>query len=139
VSLDYGRRSSLKRAVVLCVALTAVLGFAAGASALKVADPTPSQSFSDTTGNQGYLEVASDDGSGALVRGCNENEATPGGDDTTGYIWVNPDGEETPATYGNSTIGAGDADGEDGSPPRDIDEDTNDDCVGNNNDPDPTQ
>jgi hypothetical protein len=59
---------------------------------------------------------ASPDGSGALLRLCNENEATPAGDDLTGYIWVNPSGEDTPATYGNEVIGAGDEDGEDGGP-----------------------
>lgn len=126
----------MRRTLIVCVACLSAFIIAAGADALKVADPTPSQSFSDTTGNQGYVEVAAEDG--AVLRGCNENEATPAGDDFTGYVWVNPGGESTPATYGNETIGAGDADGEDGAAPRDIDEDTNDDCTGNDNDPDPT-
>jgi hypothetical protein len=127
----------MKRVLVLCFAVLAVVGFATPAMALKVADPTPNQGFSDADGNQGYVEVASDDGSGALVRGCNENGGTPAGDDFTGYIWVNPSGETTTPTYGNETIGAGDADGEDGAPPTDVDGDTNDDCAGNNNDPPP--
>jgi hypothetical protein len=121
----------MKRLFVTCLVAVAVFGVAAPATALKVADPTPNAAFSDSEGNQGYIEVAADDGSGALVRGCNENEATPAGDDATGYIWVNPSGEDTPATSGNATIGAGDEDGEDGLPPSDGDEDTNDDCAGN--------
>jgi hypothetical protein len=128
----------MKRLILLCCAVLIVLGVAPTVSAVKVYDPTPNQAFSDSTGNQGYLEVLADDGSGAVVRACNENESTPMGDDATGYIWVNPSGEDTPATYGNEVIGAGDRDGEDGQPPRDIDEDTNDDCPGNDNDPDPT-
>jgi hypothetical protein len=112
----------------LCVLAAMVVSFAVlPASAIKVADPTPNQMFSDGE-NQGYIEVASDDGSGALLRLCNENGDTPLGDDATGYIWVNPSGEDTPATYGNDVIGAGDEDGEDGSPPLDGDEDTSDDC-----------
>ena len=125
----------MRRIVVVCVTCLSAFVVAAGASALKVADPTPTQSFSDTSGNQGYLEVAAEDG--AVLRGCNENDATPGGDDVTGYVWINPSGETTPPTYGNATIGAGDADGEDGTVPRDVDEDTNDDCTGNDNDPPP--
>ncbi len=131
----------MKRVVLPCAICALMLAAAAPAVALKVADPTPNQVFSDTSdngGNQGYVEVASDDGSGNLVRACNENEATPAGDDLTGYIWVNPSGEDTTATYGNETIGAGDEDGEDSTTPQDVDEDTNDDCEGNDNDPDPT-
>jgi hypothetical protein len=120
-----------KRLVICCAAVAALFAMAGPASALKVADPTPNAAFSDAEGNQGYVEVASDDGSGALLRGCNENGATPGGDDVTGYIWVNPSGEGTTPTYGNATIGAGDADGEDGAPATDGDADTNDDCAGN--------
>lgn len=117
----------MKRLLAVGVVAVAALYVAGPASALKVADPTPNQAFSDGE-NQGYVEVASDDGSGALVRLCNENPNTPAGDDLTGYIWVNPSGEDTPATYGNNVIGAGDEDGEDGSPPLDGDGDTNDDC-----------
>ena len=128
-----------KRLLILFGGAVASAALLAGpASAIKIADPTPNAAFTDSEGNQGYVEVAADDGSGALVRACNENDATPAGDDATGYLWVNPNGEPTPATYGNETIGAGDADGEDGAAPRDVDEDTNDDCAGNNNDPDPT-
>lgn len=123
----------MKRTALL-IAAFAILGATAPALAEKVADPTPNQQFSDAHGNQGYVEVAAEDG--ALLRACNENEQTPAGDDLTGYIWVNPDGEDTPATYGNDTIGAGDADGADGDAPRDADEDTNDDCAGNDNDTD---
>ena len=121
----------MRKLFVTCVVAAALFGVAAPATALKVPDPTPNAAFSDAEGNQGYIEVAAEDGSGALVRGCNENDATPAGDDATGYIWVNPSGEGTPATYGNANVGAGDADGEDGLPPRDGDADTNDDCAGN--------
>jgi hypothetical protein len=121
----------MKRVLVLCFAVVAAIGIAKPAAAVKVTDPTPNAAFSDAEGNQGYVEVASDDGSGAVFRGCNENDATPGGDQFTGYIWVNPSGESTTPTYGNANIGAGDADGEDGAPPTDGDGDTNDDCAGN--------
>jgi hypothetical protein len=117
----------MKKLFVTCLVAVGVLGVAAPAQAIKVADPTPNAMFSDGE-NQGYVEVASDDGSGNLVRACNENGATPAGDDATGYLWVNPSGEDTPATYGNDVIGAGDEDGEDGSTPTDGDGDTNDDC-----------
>jgi hypothetical protein len=100
----------MKLVLVLFVAVVGVFGVGAGASALRVDDPVGA--FTDSQGNAGYVEVASDDGSGALFRGCNENEATPGGDDATGYIWVNPSGEDTTPTYGNNVIGAGDDDGE---------------------------
>ena len=126
----------MKRLVLPCAVGALMLAAAAPAGAIKVIDPTPNQAFSDSTGNQGYVEVAAEDG--AVLRACNENEATPAGDDLTGYIWVNPGGEDTTPTYGNTTIGAGDEDGEDGTTPNDIDEDTNDDCVGNADDPDPT-
>jgi hypothetical protein len=134
---DPGRRSFMKRVFVTLVVAAAagVFGLNAPAHALKIADPTPNAAFTDAEGNQGYIEVASDDGSGALLRACNENDATPAGDDATGYIWVNPSGESTPATYGNATIGAGDRDGEDATPPRDSDGDTNDDCTGNDDFP----
>ena len=125
----------MKRAAVLCCVVVVMFGVGAKVSALKVADPTPNKAFTDTEGNQGYIEVAGD--GGAVLRACNENDASPAGDKATGYIWVNPSGEPTTATYGNSTIGAGDADGEDGSPPADVDQDTNDDCAGNNTDPPP--
>ena len=128
----------MKRALVLSGGIAATFLLTVPAYGVKVADPTPGATFSDSSGNAGYIEVAADDGSGALVRGCNENEATPAGDDATGYLWVNPSGEGTTPTYGNEVVGAGDADGEDGTPPNDVDEDTNDDCAGNDNDPDPT-
>jgi hypothetical protein len=130
----------MKRLVLPCAIGALMLVAAAPAGAIKVIDPTPTGAFSDTSdngGNAGYVEVLSDDGSGNLVRACNENPNTPGGDDLTGYIWVNPSGESTTPTYGNATIGAGDADGEDGGAPNDVDEDTNDDCAGNDGDPDP--
>jgi len=118
----------MKRFALLLAALT-IAGATAPAMAEKVMDPTPNAAFTDSEGNQGYVEVAAEDG--ALLRACNENENTPAGDDLTGYIWVNPNGEGTPATYGNSTVGAGDSDGADGGAPTDGDGDTNDDCPGN--------
>jgi hypothetical protein len=118
-----------KRLAVCCVAVGALLATAGPAAAVKVADPTPNAAFSDAEGNQGYVDVAPDDG--AVLRACNENDGTPAGDQVTGYIWVNPNGEATTPTYGNATIGAGDADGEDATPATDGDLDTNDDCAGN--------
>jgi len=82
---------------------------APAALAVRVADPTPTGAFTDGQGNAGYVEA---DESNPAVRACNENEATPAGDDLTGYVWVNPNGEGTDATYGNANVGAGDADGE---------------------------
>jgi hypothetical protein len=118
-----------KRLAICCAAAGALLAMAGPASALKVADPTPNAAFTDAEGNQGYVEVAADDG--AVLRGCNENDATPAGDDATGYVWVNPNGEATPPTYGNANVGAGDADGADDAPNPDGDGDTTDDCAGN--------
>lgn len=74
-----------------------------------VSDPTPTGVFTDSAGNQGYVSAGPDNG----VRACNENDATPAGDSATGYIWVNPNGEDTTPTYGNGNVGAGDADGAD--------------------------
>lgn len=119
----------MERLLMGCLAAAMLLVFAGPAGAEKIYDPTPNQAFGDTHGNQGYLEVAAEDG--ALLRACNENEDTPAGDDLTGYIWVNPNGESTSPDYGNSTVGAGDADGRDGGEPLDADGDTNDDCAGN--------
>jgi hypothetical protein len=105
--------------VTLVLAGLAALAFAVPAGAVRVDDPTGE--FSDAN-NAGYVEVAAEDG--ALLRACNENRETPGGDSLTGYIWVNPNGEDTVPTYppggtpGN-VIGAADADGEgedDGNP-----------------------
>jgi len=94
---------------VLATAAAAALVLAAPASALKVADPTPTATFSDGT-NAGYVEV---DESGA-IRACNENDQTPAGDDLSGYAYVSASGEsfESGPTYGNENIGAGDTDGE---------------------------
>ena len=93
--------------LILAALVAAGLGMLAPAHAERVADPTPTGTFSDEFGNKGYVEV---DPSGA-VRACNENENTPGGDSTTGYVWVNANGEGTTPSYGNANIGAGDADG----------------------------
>lgn len=104
-----------RRLFTLAAAAAGILAIAGPAHALRVADPVGG--FTDSQGNAGYVEVAADDG--AVFRGCNENEATPGGDETTGYMWVNPNGEATTPSYGNENIGAGDADGEgvdDGDP-----------------------
>jgi hypothetical protein len=96
------------RKLTLFFTIAAVGAFAAvPASAVRVDDPTGA--FTDGQGNAGYVEV---DEGGPAVRACNENEATPGGDDLTGYVWVNPNGEPTTPSYGNEFIGAGDADGE---------------------------
>ena len=95
--------------ILLCILTLGTSLLAAPAYAVRVQDPAGA--FTDSQGNAGYVEVASDDGSGALVRLCNENEATPLGDNGTGYIWVNPSGEDTTPSYGNEFVGAGDADG----------------------------
>lgn len=120
----------MKRSALILSAFV-LMGISGPAFAEKVADPVGA--FTDSEGNQGYVEVAAEDG--ALLRACNENENTPAGDDLTGYIWVNPNGEDTPPTYGNANVGAGDEDGEDGSAPLDEDGDTNDDCRGNDDHP----
>jgi hypothetical protein len=92
--------------------VVAGLGILAPAYSVTVSDPTPNGTFSDSDGNQGYVSA---DETG--VRACNENDATPAGDGATGYIWVNPNGEDTTPTYGNEFVGAGDRDGEnDGNP-----------------------
>jgi hypothetical protein len=104
------REAKVRKSIVaLCAAAVMALAAtsASAASIVKVADPTPNGAFTDAQGNQGYVEVL-DDG----VRACNENEATPAGDQVTGYAWVSAGGESTPPTYGNENIGAGDADGE---------------------------
>jgi hypothetical protein len=96
------------RKLSVLIAVAAVSAVAATpANAVRVADPVGV--FTDTQGNAGYVEV---DEANPAVRLCNENEATPGGDDTTGYVWVNPSGEDTSPTYGNANVGAGDEDGE---------------------------
>lgn len=106
------REDTLKK-LSFAVAGIAALAVAVPAGAITVYDPTPNGQFSDGT-NQGYVQVDTD---GRAIRACNENPNTPGGDSLTGYIWINAGGNEaTTPTYGNSTIGAGDADGEDGSP-----------------------
>ena len=117
----------MKRLLLCGVVVAGTFVICAPADAVRVYDPTPNQAFSDGE-NQGYVEVASDDGSGALLRLCNENPNTPAGDRLTGYIWVNPSGEDTDPSYGNEVVGAGDEDGEDGTPPTDGDSDTSDDC-----------
>jgi hypothetical protein len=91
----------------LLVAAAMALAVPAGADPVRVDDPVGV--FTDSQGNAGYVEV--DDASPA-VRACNENEATPAGDQATGYVWISPNGESTTPTYGNAKIGAGDADGE---------------------------
>ncbi|HVE92107.1 MAG TPA: hypothetical protein VNE62_07390 [Actinomycetota bacterium] len=102
----------MKRLALLPAVALALLAIASPASAVRVNDPTPTGAFSDS-GNAGYVEV---DENGAL-RVCNENPNTPAGDSGTGYGWVNPNGEGTRPTYGNSTIGAGDSDGSDDGDP----------------------
>lgn len=97
----------MKKISFVAAALAAI-AVAAPAGAVKVADPTPTQSFSDGT-NQGYVEVDTD---GRAIRACNENPGTPAGDSLTGYIWLSANGESTTPTYGNKNVGAGDADGE---------------------------
>jgi len=116
----------MKRLLIIAAAAAAASSFAAPAFAVKVADPTPNGAFTDGQGNVGYVDVAP--GDGAVVRGCNENEATPAADQATGYIWVNPGGEATTPTYGNATIGAGDADGEGVDDGDDLNGTEGDDC-----------
>lgn len=98
----------MKKLLTAGVASLAMLVFAvpAFAAGIRVNDPTGA--FGDAQGNQGFVEVTDE----PAVRACNENEATPAGDDLTGYVWINPDGEPTTPTYGNENVGAGDADGE---------------------------
>lgn len=101
----------MKRYITALAAASVVsLVAVAPASAIKVIDPTPTATFTDTKGNQGYVEV---DEAGA-VRACNENDATPAGDQATGYVYVSVPGEsfEGGPTYGNENVGAGDTDGE---------------------------
>lgn len=94
----------------LIIAVTAAAAIASVGTSfgdpVRVDDPTMGQ-FSDGS-NAGYVEV---DDAGA-VRACNENPNTPAGDGLTGYVWVNPSGEDTTPTYGNQMVGAGDEDGE---------------------------
>lgn len=109
--------NSMKRftcafAVASVAATIAVAPAAAAlrAAPVRVADPTPTGTFTDAGGNVGYVEV---DPAGA-VRACNENDATPAGDNASGYAYVSASGEsfETGPTYGNANVGAGDTDGE---------------------------
>lgn len=96
------------RKSILALSAASVMALSASSvSAVQVDDPVGV--FTDSQGNAGYVQV---DEGGPAVRACNENEATPAGDNATGYIWVNPGGESTTPTYGNANIGAGDADGE---------------------------
>jgi hypothetical protein len=95
----------MKRLLLSITVLAALGAGIASADPVRVDDPVGV--FTDSSGNAGYVEV---DDAGA-VRACNENEATPLGDDFTGYIWVNPSGEDTTPTYGNNQVGAGDEDG----------------------------
>ena len=101
------------RKLSLVVAGLAALAIAVPAGAVTVYDPTPNGAFSDGT-NQGYVQVDPD---GQAIRACNENPGTPGGDDLSGYVWLNAKGESTTPTYGNANIGAGDYDGEDDGDP----------------------
>jgi hypothetical protein len=110
----------VKKGIVALAAaamLAVPVATASGQTILRVADPTPTGTFTDAQGNAGYGEIR-DDG----VRACNENETTPAGDQLTGYAWIDAggdafagnaddDGTNGP-TYGNGTIGAGDYDGE---------------------------
>ena len=101
------------------VAMLAVpLASASAQTILRVADPTPTGTFTDAQGNAGYGEVR-DDG----IRACNENPGTPAGDNVTGYAWIDAGGDANAGhndddadgdgiTYGNGTVGAGDYDGE---------------------------
>jgi hypothetical protein len=64
----------------------------------------------------GYAEI---DDNPPAVRVCNENAATPLGDDGTGYLWINPSEEDTTPTYGNTHVGFGDDDGDGPNRPND--------------------
>ena len=97
----------MRKSIVALCAISVMAVAASPASAVRVDDPVGA--FTDSQGNAGYVEA---DETSPALRACNENEATPGGDQTTGYIWVNPSGEDTTPTYGNNVIGAGDEDGE---------------------------
>lgn len=95
----------MKKAIFATLSILAVIIPATSVSAERIDDPVGV--FSDGS-NSGYAE-ANTDGS---VRACNENPDQPAGDQLTGYIWVNPNGEGTTPSYGNANVGAGDADGE---------------------------
>ena len=132
----------MKKGIVALAAAAMLAVPVATASAqtiLRVPDPTPTGTFTDAQGNQGYVEIR-DDG----VRACNENPNTPAGDNLTGYAWIDAGGDANAGhtdddadpdgiTYGNGTIGAGDYDGEgtgnetdaDGDGVVDPEEDTN--------------
>jgi hypothetical protein len=100
-----------KLGIVLVVIAAGVLAAPAGAVEVKVADPSPNAAFTDSQGNQGYVELDTDE---RAIRVCNENAATPAGDQISGYVYGNANGETTDGapTYGNANIGAEDADGE---------------------------
>ena len=110
------------RKLLLGIALVGAVA-AVPANATRIDDPVGV--FTDMQGNAGYIEV---DESDPAIRLCNENENTPLGDDATGYAWVNPNGEDTMPTYGNATVGAGDADGEGTDDGNDTNGTEGDDC-----------
>ena len=100
----------MKKLIVSLVGVVALAVAApVGAVEVKVSDPTPTGAFTDSQGNAGYVELDTDE---QVIRACNENEATPAGDNASGYVYGSPNGEDVTPTYGNTNIGAGDADGE---------------------------
>lgn len=101
--------TKLMRTLFAAMTVAAMMVSAPGLADDVVVVEDPTGEFSGD-GGSGYVQVT-DEG---VVRACNENEGNPAGDEATGYIWVNPTegGESTTPTYGTSTIGAGDADGE---------------------------
>lgn len=99
----------MRKLIAAVATATALIAVPSAHAVIRVADPTPTKTFTDGQGNAGYVEV---DEAGA-IRVCNENEAaTPAGDQLSGYAWVSVPGESTTPTYGGANLGAGDADGE---------------------------
>lgn len=100
----------------LTIAVLATLALAPSAFAAGVRVNDPTGNFSDES-NSGYVQV-SDDGAQA----CNESkDATPQGDDLTGYAYVSVSGQPGEPTDGNEHVGTQDADGND--TPSDVNED----------------
>lgn len=98
-------------ALITAGILALALAAPAGAVEVKVADPSPNGVFTDGQGNQGYVEVDTDE---RAIRACNENEGTPAGDSLSGYVYASQNGEtpQNGPTYGTANIGAADTDGE---------------------------
>lgn len=116
----------MKKILTAGLASLATLAFAVPALADGIRVNDPAGVFTDEQGNAGFVEVTDE----PAARACNENEATPAGDNLSGYVWINPGGESTTPTYGNANAGAGDADGEGVDDGNDENGTEGDDCPG---------